>query len=201
MLASHPDVATSDEMLAQRTRRGSPNAFVVLVARYRDRVYRIAMRMSRNASDAEDVVQDTFLRAHAAIGTFRGDSRFATWLYRIAMNSALMQQRAAHRRPIDSLASVSTEGIEGAMAVARPHEAPETLIDSKAMTRHVREALGQLEEGQRAAVVLRDLEELTATEAAQILGVSVDVVRQRAHRGRLALRILLADLIAQQRSI
>jgi RNA polymerase sigma-70 factor (ECF subfamily) len=199
MLSTHHDDATSDEMLAERARAGSANAFVILVARYRDRIYRVAIRMSRNASDAEEVVQDTFLRAHSAIGAFRGESRFATWLYRIAVNSVRMRQRTARRRPAELLAGVSAHALESTTALTQAHQGPEALVDSKTVTRRVREALDQLDEDQRAAIVLRDLEELTAAEAAQILGVSMDVVRQRAHRGRLTLRTLLADLVTEPR--
>jgi RNA polymerase sigma-70 factor, ECF subfamily len=197
MLAATSEHPGSDESLARRARTGEHAAFVVLVARWGDRLYRLALRMSRNPSDAEEIVQETFLRAHKAIRWFQGESRFGTWLYRIAINEALMRRRAAKRRPIESLEELIPRhgdiGVEGDRAA----EGADVLADRRAVSVRVREALEQLDEPHRAALVLRDLEELTAEEAAEILGVSPEAVRQRAHRARLKLREQLADLLAE----
>jgi RNA polymerase sigma-70 factor (ECF subfamily) len=199
-LAGTPAVASpgSDETLADRARAGSRAAFVTLVSRYQDRIYRLALRMSHNPSDAEEITQEAFLRAYRAIASFHGDSRFGTWLYRIAMNEALMRRRSAMRRPLESLDALAPRfadvGDEGCV----PPERTDELVDSKTIACRVHEALDKLDTNQRAALVLRDLEELTADEAAQVLGVSADVVRQRAHRARLNMRNTLADLLAQE---
>lgn len=196
MLAVTAEIVGSDEALAERARRGARDAFAALVARYQDRIYRLAMRMSRNASDAEEITQETFLQAHRCIGSFQGTSRFGTWLYRIAVNEALMCRRSAKRRPLESLDALLPRladiGVEGDGQAARADD----LVYSKALARRVRDALDHLDETHRAALVLRDLEEFTAEEAAEILGVSPEAVRQRAHRARLKLRELLADLLA-----
>ena len=100
---SSDESAISDEILSARARDGARSAFAELVGRYQDRVYRIALRMSHNPSDAEEIAQETFLLAHRGIATFHGESLFRTWLYRIAVDQALMRRRAAKRRPVQSL--------------------------------------------------------------------------------------------------
>jgi RNA polymerase sigma-70 factor, ECF subfamily len=190
--------ATSDEALADGARRGARNAFVVLVARYRDRIYRLAFRMSRNASDAEEIAQDTFLHAHRAIASFHGESRFGTWLYRIAVNEALMRQRSARRRPLESIDVLMPRFADiGATGGDQP-ECADELVDAKRVVRRVREALDELDADHRAALVLRDLEELSAEDAAYILGISAEALRQRAHRARMKMRVMLADVLADR---
>jgi RNA polymerase sigma-70 factor (ECF subfamily) len=197
MLATNLEQPGSDERLARRAQNGEHAAFVVLVARWSDRIHRLAMRMSRNPSDAEEIVQETFMRAHRAIRWFQGEARFGTWLYRIAMNEALMRRRAAKRRPTESLDALLPRSGDIGLAGDPEAEGADVLADRHAVSLRIHDALEQLDEPHRAALVLRDLEELTAEEAAGILGVSPEVVRQRAHRARLRLREQLADLLAE----
>jgi RNA polymerase sigma-70 factor (ECF subfamily) len=143
--------------------------------------------MSRNDADAEEITQETFLRCFRSLDSFHGDSRFGTWLYRVAMNEALMRLRAERRRP--------TQSLEGVQALAGDPSADD-LVDDKRLLERVREALGRIDEARRAALVLRDLEELSAEEAGEILGVSPETVRQRAHRARLELCASLADVMS-----
>jgi RNA polymerase sigma-70 factor (ECF subfamily) len=192
-VASEPEV--SDEVLAARARDGARSAFATLMGRYQDPIYRLAVRMSRNASDAEEITQETFLLAHRGIGSFHGESRFRTWLYRIAVNQALMQRRAARRRPLQSLDAPALQSVDPTVALgSEPPDGADDLSHRKMLVERVREALALLDEGHRAALVLRDLEELSSEEAAEILGVSSDAVRQRAHRARLRLREQLGGL-------
>lgn len=184
---------SSDEVLAQAARAGDRAAFVVLIGRYERRIYRLAMRMLRNRSDAEEITQEAFLRAYRCIRFFKGEARFGTWLYRIALNEALMRQRARRRRPTDSLEDKVTRFADLGTAFCACADTDD-LVDGKTLTQRVREALGRLDESHRAALVLRDLEELTAEQAGRILGISPEAVRQRSHRARVRLRELLADL-------
>jgi RNA polymerase sigma-70 factor (ECF subfamily) len=191
---SAPDA--SDEILAARACDGARTAFMGLVMRYQDRIYRIALRMSHNEADAEEITQETFLLAHRSITSFRGESPFSTWLYRIAINQVLMRRRSARRRPLQSIEVSTPEGGSTEPAVAVGSEPPagaDDLVDRRRLAQRVREAVAKLDESHRAALVLRDLEELSSEEAADILGVSADVVRQRAHRARLRLRELLSS--------
>jgi RNA polymerase sigma-70 factor (ECF subfamily) len=189
--AGVPDQST-DEALVARACKGDRGAFDVLVTRYERRIYRLGVRMSRNPADAEEIAQETFLRAHRSLGTFEGGSRFGTWLYRIALNEALMRRRAARRRPTDSLdALVSSRGDGTFARAAATTEGVDEWIDEKVGAEKVRAALGELDDTHRAALVLRDLEGLSSQEAAAVLGVSPATVRQRAHRAKLKLRAAL----------
>jgi RNA polymerase sigma-70 factor, ECF subfamily len=196
MLASRAEDVETDEILAAQARGGSRAAFATIVGRYQDRLYRLALRMTRNRCDAEEIAQETFLRAHRSLGFFRGESRFGTWLYRIAVNEALMRRRAAARRPTQSIEELlprsSDVGIEPADSGP---ESADALVERRQLIGRVHAALDSLDDAQRAALVLRDLEELSAEEAAEVLFVSTDVVRQRAHRARLKLKELLCDVV------
>jgi len=148
------------------------------------------MRMCRHAADAEDVAQGTFAHAYRAIASFRGESKFTTWLYRIVLNEALMQRRTEKRRPSESFDALLESEVDLSAIQAGSDErmGADELIDRKVLTLRVMAALASLDEHHRAALVLRDLEELSAEESAKILGVGADVVRQRAHRARRMLR-------------
>jgi len=197
MLASPAQSTVSDERLAESARHGTRGAFDALVSRYQTRIFRLAMRMSRNASDAEEITQETFLHAHRGIGSFQAESRFGTWLYRIAVNEALMRKRAATRRPTHSLDALEAAGAfarHGSSADEQPgNPVPlaDDLLERKRVALRVRDAMDRLDVDTRAALVLHDLEELSAEQAGEILRISADAVRQRAHRGRVKLRDIL----------
>ena len=193
MLACPTELFPSDEALADSARRGARGAFETLISRYQDRVYRLAKRMSRNASDAEEIAQETFLHAHRGMASFHAQSRFGTWLYRIAVNEALMRRRAAGRRPTRSLEALAPQPIGAENGAQSGDTGPlaDDLLERKRLAERVRDALNRLDEDSRAAIVLRDLEELSAEQAAAILGISTDALRQRAHRARAKLRELL----------
>lgn len=193
MLATRSRDVTTDENLAEQARSGSRSAFVGLVGRYEARVYRLAMRMTHNRCDAEEIAQETFLRAHRSIAFFRAESRFGTWLYRIAVNETLMRRRAAARRPTRPIEDLLPVFADGLGATGSGPERADALLERRQIIERVHRALDCLDDAHRAALVLRDLEELSAEEAAEVLGVSADVVRQRAHRARLKLKDLLGD--------
>jgi RNA polymerase sigma-70 factor (ECF subfamily) len=196
--ASAAEIEDSDELLADRARAGDREAFEHLVERYQGRVYRLAMRLSCNPNDAEEITQEAFLRAHRGIAQFRGQSRFGTWVYRIAVNEALMRKRAAKCRPVQALESLLPHFPDAgrfAAADAEPALLADDLLDRKQVAERVRQALSRLDEAHRTVLVLRDLEELPADEVAELVGVSPEVVRQRAHRARLQMREELAPLL------
>lgn len=195
---THVETTISDETLALRARSGGRSAFATLVERYQDRVYRLTLRLVHNPSDAEEVTQETFLLAHRSIASFQGESLFWTWLYRIAVNCALMRRRSARRHPVQSLEVTGPSGERLERTVTEPLEGADELVHRKMLAQRVRAALAGLDESQRAAVVLRDLEGMSSEDAAGILGVTAQVVRQRAHRARLRLREQLADFLRQR---
>jgi RNA polymerase sigma-70 factor (ECF subfamily) len=188
LAATEPSV--SDETLAGLASRGVSGAFAELFSRHRGRVLRLAARMSATASDAEEITQDTFLLAHRGMASFHGDSSFRTWLCRIAVNRALMHDRAARRRPVLLLGSIDS------LSKKDPTASPEELVDRKALVLRLREAVARLDELHRAALTLRDIEDVPSEQAAAILGVSPDAVRQRARRARLKVREDLGDVLS-----
>lgn len=198
MTAAAPDA--SDEELVRRALGGDASAFEELVQRYQDRVFRLSRRLTGNAADAEEAVQDTFLRVFRRLASFRAESRFSTWLYRVAANSALMVARARRRRraePLDPyLPRFDGAGRHRrtAASLARPARAEE-IIDRRRLATRVLGALQRLPPLYRAPFVLRDLEELPTAEVAAVLGLTADTVRQRVHRARLLLRGYLGHLV------
>lgn len=189
----------SDEALARRARAGDSAAFETLVEHYQDRVYRLARRLTGSPADAEEVLQETFLRAYRRLEGFRGEAKFSTWLYSIATNAARMLRRGQSRHPTEPLdAYLPRFDGQGRHARdvdhARAGDADE-ILDRRRLARHAKEALERLPERYRTPFVLRDLEEMPTAEVASVLGVSHEVVRQRVHRARLMLRGYLSHLV------
>jgi RNA polymerase sigma-70 factor (ECF subfamily) len=146
--------------------RGEREAFDRLVQRYQRDVYRLCYRYVNNHADASDMAQDVFLKAYRAIGSFRGDSSFSTWLYRIAVNTCL-NFRAARRPPSDELPEALAD--RGASAAER--------MEQEEQARRVREAVSSLPDKQRATVILKIYHDLTHEEVAQIVGATVGTVK------------------------
>ena len=196
MIVPEPD--SSDEALAARAAAGDDTAFEMLVTRYQSRVFRLACRMTSEA-DAPDVLQETFLQVYRHLSAFRGDSRFSTWLYRIATNAALMHRRAHSRRPAESLETFLPRFNPDGRLAATPEallmaSRVDELLDRQLLAEKARVAIEQLPDLYREAFVLRDLEELPTAEVAEVLGVEPATIRQRVHRARLILRGQLSEL-------
>ncbi|MEO5760858.1 MAG: sigma-70 family RNA polymerase sigma factor [Vicinamibacteria bacterium] len=194
-----PAAQPTDESLAAFAAAGDEAAFETLVCRYRGRVFRLASRITANQADAADALQDAFLQAYRGLPQFRGDSRFGTWLFRIATNAALMSRRARSRRPTESLEDflprfdingVHAETPQALQVFAKTEE----MLDRKALAQRARDGIDRLPDLYREAFVLRDLEELDTAEVARILEIEPATVRQRVHRARLMLRGYLASL-------
>jgi RNA polymerase sigma-70 factor, ECF subfamily len=197
-----PSAEPSDEALAARAAAGDDSAFETLVKRYQGRVFRLACRLT-SETDAPDVLQETFLQVYRHLASFRGESQFGTWLYRIATNAALMHRRARARRPTESLEGFLPQFDDRGTHVATPAELEvashaDELLDQQFLAEKVREVIAQLPDLYRDAFVLRDLEELDTVEVARMLGVEPATVRQRVHRARLMLRGYLNQLVGVQ---
>lgn len=187
-----------DEVLAARAASGDGSAFEAIVERYKARVFRLACRLTSD-TDAPDVLQETFLQVYRHLSTFRGESRFGTWLYRIAMNAALMHRRAAARRPAEPLDAFLPRFDAQGKHAATPAELQiaskaDELLDRRLLAEKAREVIQRLPDLYRDAFVLRDLEDMPTADAAEALGIEPATVRQRVHRARLMLRGYLADL-------
>ena len=198
-----PTADSSDETLAARAAAGDDRAFEEIVARYERRVFRVACRLT-SETDAPDVLQNTFLQVYRNLPSFRGESRFATWLYRIATNAALMVRRARTRKPAESLDAFMPRFDEHGMHADLPAQLQvasraDEVIDRQALVEKARAGIARLPDVYRDAFVLRDLEEMSTTDVAQVLGVEPATVRQRVHRARLLLRGYLSDLVGVKR--
>lgn len=181
------------ELVAQ-LQAGSDSAFEVVVRTYGGRMLAVARRMLGSDEDAQDAVQEAFLSALKAIGQFEQQSKLGTWLHRIVVNVALMKLRSRRRKPEalidDLLLKFLDDGHQAQPAVDWRDTADVALMKSETRAL-VRECIQQLPEIYRTVLVLRDIEELDTDESAQMLGVTVAVVKTRLHRARLALRTLL----------
>jgi RNA polymerase sigma-70 factor (ECF subfamily) len=193
---SRPD----DVDLVRRAREGDEAAFTELMERHQERVYRHALRLLGSPQDAEEVLQDTFLQVFRNLGKFEERSRFSTWIYRIATNEALMRLRRASRRREVHLEETTPGELERASDAVR--EFARSALDQVA-DHEVREilnrALAELPAEYRVVFVLRDVDEFSNAEVAEILGLSVPAVKSRLHRSRLWLRDRLAGVLRERR--
>src|SRR5262245_14523427 len=201
--ASTPNRGEDDETIAARAAAGDASAVAELVSRYQHRVYRLASRLT-SETDAADILQETFLQAFKHLSSFRRDSRFGTWLYRIATNASLMHRRSRARRPAESLESFLPRFDASGRHDATPDELrvaarAEELLDRATLAARAREGLARLPDAYRDAFVLRDLEDMRTSEVAEVLGLEPASVRQRVHRARLMLRGFLQDAAAGSR--
>ncbi|HUY82003.1 MAG TPA: sigma-70 family RNA polymerase sigma factor [Acidobacteriaceae bacterium] len=184
----HPDV-----LLVERAKQGDVAAFEKLVKQYDRQVFRIANHITQNREDAEDVVQDAFLKAFQKLDQFQGNSKFYTWLVRIAVNESLMRLRKRRTGKMVSIdEDVQTE--DGAMPrdLADWSPDPEALYGQSEMAEILKKTIQGLPEGFRVVFVLRDVEGLSTEETADTLGLSVPAVKSRLLRARLQLRERLA---------
>lgn len=186
----------SDESaLIARLQQRDPAALAELFERYADQIYRLAVSMLRDEQQADGVVQDTFLALIERAPTFEGRSSIGTWLYRVGYNECLMRLRRV--RPDDiELDAVEPEALPthfldwGAV--------PEAIITGAEAADQMEQAIAQLKPDLRAVFTLRDIEGLSTSETAQILGISEGAVKVRLHRARLALRELLATYFEER---
>lgn len=193
-------IAFDDAALAERCRSGDLRAFEALVAKYQDRVFNLVLRMTGRQADAEELAQETFLKALSKIGQFRGSSSFYTWLFRIAANLAISHRRRAGRirfRPLDSHDEMGESG-DGSRAGALPSlrtPAPDAAAMAAETNQRLAEALEELDEEFRIVVILRDVEDMDYTQIAHVLELPEGTVKSRLHRARCMLRDKLADLV------
>jgi RNA polymerase sigma-70 factor (ECF subfamily) len=175
-------------------------ALNLLMAQYGGKVYGLSLRMTGNHHDAEEVCQDVFLAVFEKIGTFRGEAKLSSWVYRITANAALMKLRKRPKvkaLPLEEdLGPAMTE--EGMIAepVVDWSRLPSDELERKELTARLAQAVELLPPEYRAVFVLRDIEELPAEEASQVLDISVAALKSRLHRARLFLRKQLADYAA-----
>lgn len=178
-----------DTELITRCRRGDSAAYGELVRRYQDRLYNTVYRLVGHEEDARDAVQDAFLSAYQSLRKFKGDSRFFTWLYRIAVNAAITRKRK--------------DRLNNRVDSAHNFDAPEPSVEDEPGRgleraddeRVLQTALNRMTPEFRVALVLKEIDGLKYEEIAEVVGVPIGTVRSRIHRGRLELTELLRDRI------
>jgi RNA polymerase sigma-70 factor (ECF subfamily) len=192
-------VATTqtDEELVQKAQGDDERAFGKLVERYETKVYSLAMKMLRNPEDAEDVLQDTFLRAYRGIKSFQGNSTFSTWIYRITANSALMRLR---KKQLPTVSIDDADERETPINIADWSPGPVEQLLTQETQKVMDEAIEALPPEFKQVFILRDVEELSNAEVAEILDLSVAAVKSRLHRARLKVRNRLAVYFSDAKS-
>jgi RNA polymerase sigma-70 factor (ECF subfamily) len=183
----------------ERLRARDLAAFEELVARFERAVYGLCFRLLGDAEDARDAAQETFLKVYRGLGGFRAQSGLKTWIYRIAINQAMNQQRWWRRRHRDETISLDltrgdSETTIGSM-LAGHASSPEALAIQSECEGRIMRALGEIRQEYRIALVLREIEELSYEEIAVTLGISIGTVKSRIARGREELRRRVKDLI------
>ncbi|MDX9912861.1 MAG: sigma-70 family RNA polymerase sigma factor [Phycisphaerales bacterium] len=185
--------------LLSRLRAGDNSAYEDLVRENIARMLAVARRITRNEDDAQEAVQDAFLSAFRKIGDFDGRSALSTWMHRIVVNACLMKLRSKRRRPERSIEDMLPAFREDGHFARSPRDSVadvrERGLEELEARELVERALDRLPEAHRTVIVLRDIEELDTAEAAEMLGVSVDALKQRLHRARLALSRAIDELM------
>ncbi len=193
---THKTVADADTELIRAAIAGQPQAFPDLVRRYEQKLYNFARRMCRSDSDAEDLVQETFLNVYRSLADFRFETKFKNWLYRVAVNTAITKRRRSKFAPEPDLSLEDLDRQEEADATG---EVPdwarmplEQLLNGE-LLETMNRAIRSLPEKYRVVVVLRDVEEFSTEETAHILNLTPANVKVRLHRGRMFLKDKLTE--------
>ena len=191
----------SDALLVERTVAGDQKAFELLVIKYERRIQRLIGRMVRDVDLVEDIAQETFIRAYRALGQFRGDAQFYTWLYRIAVNTAKKFLMDLKRNPTVSENSFKTADDDETSPVENEltsPETPEAVLASKEIAEMVNSAMDALPEELRQAITLREIEGLTYEEIADAMSCPIGTVRSRIFRAREAISLKIKPMLENQ---
>jgi RNA polymerase sigma-70 factor, ECF subfamily len=200
MSTTPPPMENNEEQaLVDSARHGDAAAFTELVEKYERKIYRLAKHITQHDEDAEDVLQESFLKAYSNLDSFQGQSKFYTWLVRIAVNEALMKLR---KRKSDRTVSMDepheTEEDTVTREIAVWDDDPEKRYSREELRDILDRAVDSLKPGFRTVFVLRDIEELSTEETAEALGISVPAVKSRLLRARLQLRERLTRLFRRK---
>lgn len=194
----------NEHALIEASRAGDSSAMEELVRSYQSRVYSFAMRMCRNVEDAKDILQETFLGMLRSIREFRGESKFTTWLYRIASNACLKKRRRGVFEPAPEQELSLDELMPRSGPDGRKPEIPDWSEDAERallrgeLTEQMEAAIDRLPRDYKIVLVLRDVEGFSAEETAQMLNLSVPAVKSRLHRARVFVRQELARYFQDQ---
>ena len=181
------ETATEQELVASIL-TGKRDNFHLLIRPYEQQLYRTALALVKNEAAAEDVVQEAVLKAYRKLASFRGDSRFSTWLIAITLNEARARLRKDSRTAIDSLDAQMQDGDFTPAALTDWREVPLAALERQEIRALIQSAVAELPDTYREIVTLRDVEELSVNETAEVLGISIALVKVRLHRARMMLQ-------------
>lgn len=194
-MESGPGRESLDRALVERVQRGDSTAFDALVRKYQHRVIGLVGRYVRDWSECQDVAQEVFMRAYRALGNFRGDAQFSTWLHRIAVNTAKNHLVAQNRRPpTDDIDVMDAEQFDPSFRL-RDTDTPEHELLRQEIERTVMDAVNRLPQELREAITLREVEGLSYDEIAERMGCPIGTVRSRIFRAREAIDTQLRPLL------
>src|ERR1700704_2764731 len=188
MTETTPAEVFDETPLVERARSGDAAAFSELVNRYERKIFRLAKHITQNDEDAEDVLQETFLKAYSHLDTFQGQSKFYTWIVRIAVNEALMKLRKRKSSKTVSLDEPTDTGEETMVREIAVWDDPEQKYSRDELREILDKAVESLKPAFRTVFVLRDIEEMSTEETASALDISIPAVKSRLLRARLQLR-------------
>ena len=185
-----------DEALIAGLQSGDSGAFETLVREHGPRLLRLARRFLANEEDARDALQDAMVAVYRSAGKFEATCALATWLHRIVVNACLMKLRAKRRRPEEDIEQYLPRFVEDGHQVTPSTpwtESADAVIEREELREAVRAAIAKLPDAYRIVLHLRDIEELSTAETAEVLGTTKNIVKIRLHRARQALRTLLDE--------
>jgi RNA polymerase sigma-70 factor, ECF subfamily len=184
----------TDEQLVERVRRGETDLYELLMRRYNKRLYRVARSVLRNPGEAEDVVQEAFVRAYAHLDQFLGTAKFSTWLTKIAVYESLARLRQRNRISDDSAhAGPEKPGVMDSLKSSMP--GPEEQVLEKQAVQILEDAVDGLPDNLRSVFMIREIEEMSTAETAECLGLTESAVKIRLHRARKLLRRQLYEQV------
>ncbi|MGL6072416.1 RNA polymerase sigma factor RpoE [Craterilacuibacter sp.] len=185
-----------DQQLVERVQRGEKRAFDLLVSKYQRRLGRLLSRFIKDSADIEDVTQEAFIKAYRALPSFRGESAFYTWLYRIGINTAKNFLSANGRRPVFKAGAEDEDGeVYDLSAQVPDYHTPETEMMNRQIVETVNQAVSVLPEDLRTAITLREMDGLSYEEIAQVMNCPIGTVRSRIFRAREAIATQLRPLL------
>lgn len=184
-----------DDQIIARIHSGETRAYALLVDRYKDRAFSLALRLVGRREEAEELVQDAFVNAYRSLGSFRGDARFATWLHRIVYN--LCMTKISRRRPrMNSIDEYYSDGTE--FDVKSNDRDPQAGVEQREMVRLIEEEISQLSEKLKTPILLFYLEEMKYEEIAELMGIPIGTVKTYLFRGRAILRERLKEKLRDE---
>lgn len=184
----------TDEDVVKRVLAGETGAYEIIMRRYNQRLYRIALSILKDEAESEDVTQEAYVRSFQHLSQFAGRSKFSTWLTRIAVNESLA--RARRKQRFDSLDDIAS--VDGELDMPSGGPDPEKVAASGEMSRFIRDTLLRLPAQHLTVIMLRDVEEMSTSEAAAVLDISEENLKVRLHRARAVFREQLYDLVGPE---